>query len=91
SPEFYHTLQEKIVSINKEYRKSCSAIIQDPLFNNIFNNDNNLPAQLSDREKLIHKLSESGFSNELIAGLLNVTTDNIRSSKSKINRKIAGK
>jgi tetratricopeptide (TPR) repeat protein len=90
-PELYHTLQEKIVSINKEYRKSCSAIIQDPLFNNIFNDDNSLPAQLSDREKLIHKLSESGFSNELIAGLLNVTTDNIRSSKSKINRKIAGK
>ncbi len=90
-PELYHTLQEKIVSINKEYRKSCSAIIQDPLFNNIFNDDNSLPAQLSDREKLIHKLSESGFSNELIAGLLNVTTDNIRSSKSKINKKIAGK
>lgn len=87
-PELYHTLQEKIVSINKEYRKSCSAIIQDPLFNKIFNDDNSLPAQLSDREKLIHKLSESGFSNELIAGLLNVTTDNIRSSKSKIKRKL---
>ncbi len=87
-PELYHSLQEKIFSMNKEYRQSCSAIIQDPLFNTIFNNDNSLPPQLSDREKLIHKLSESGFSNELIAGLLNITTDNIRSSKSKIKRKL---
>ncbi len=87
-PELYHSLQEKIVDMNKQYRQSCSDIIQNPLFNNIFNNENNLSTKLSDREKLIYQLSESGFSNELIAGLLNITTDNIRSSKSKIKRKL---
>ena len=60
---------------------------QQDFLKEIFNSEG-LQIQVSDREKIIYVLSESGFTNELIAGLLNVSEDNIRSSVSKIKRKM---
>ncbi len=86
-PELYENLIKSVSHVNREYHRSFTAITRDGLFPDVFNTET-LPAQLSDREKIIYVLSESGFTNVLIAGLLNVSTDNIRSSKSKINRKL---
>ncbi|MDY0388432.1 MAG: LuxR C-terminal-related transcriptional regulator [Bacteroidales bacterium] len=86
-PEMYNDLIACLYKVKKDYKSSFSATTQQDFLKEIFNSEG-LQIQVSDREKIIYALSESGFTNELIAGLLNVSEDNIRSSVSKIKRKM---
>ena len=86
-PEMYNDLIACLDKVKRDYKSSFSATTQQDFLKEIFNSEG-LQIQVSDREKIIYVLSESGFTNELIAGLLNVSEDNIRSSVSKIKRKM---
>ena len=86
-PEMYNDLIACLDKVRRDYKSSFSATTQQDFLKEIFNSEG-LQIQVSDREKIIYVLSESGFTNELIAGLLNVSEDNIRSSVSKIKRKM---
>ncbi|MDD2290426.1 MAG: hypothetical protein PHT35_08160 [Bacteroidales bacterium] len=87
-PEMYNDLIACVDKVKREYQNSFSATTQHNFIKEIFNSED-LQIQLSDREKIIYVLSESGFTNASIAGLLNVSSDNIRSSISKIKQKVA--
>ena len=89
-PEMYNDLIACLYKVKRDYKSSISAATQLDFLKEIFNSEG-LQIQVSDREKIIYALSESGFTNELIAGLLNVSEDNIRASISKIKRKMGAK
>ena len=88
-PELYDNLQDRIDNVNSQYNRAFSEITKSLEFNEIFSIGEVSP-RLSDREKIIYVLSKSGFSNELIAGIINASVNNIRSSKCKIRTKLHG-
>lgn len=87
SKESYEKLNEIIDQANSATRASISSIVNEPLFNEIFNKDGKLNP-LTDFEKLVFALNEERYNQLEIAHFLNSSEASIRTIKGRIVRKM---